>query len=416
MTRTIHTADFKDMPVWFKMLNRIWKATYPFGTRIDLNKDDLIRSARKSTGLHDFGPEFWDEPLEQLIDSINKEAVLHPIGAFITRKRLINLLATRLKAEWWFKKEPDILDQDLYPVLLIAGLQRTGTTKLQRLLSADPDTRSLLSWEALNPAPPVQGPDRRIGFAKTSEKALKYMAPGFFAIHPVEHESQEEDILLLDVSFLSTTPEATMHVPSYSAWLEKTDQTPAYVYAAKLMKLLQWQRPASRWVLKSPHHLEFFDLVDKHFGDVYYLWTHRNLTSCIPSFLSMTAHARAIFSNQIDIDNISSHWMNKTRYMLNQAIAFRKTAPMKDRFIDIHYRSFINRPMDTIRNVYKRIGKRMDQNLEDLMRSYEKRNSKGKYGSHHYSLSDFGLKDDTIKMHYSDYLKFLEEIQIDKDL
>ena len=174
MTRTILASDFNKMPVWFKALNRTWKFTYPIGTRIRINKDDLIKAARKNTGLKDLGSEFWDEPLERLIKSINEEAELHPIGLFISRERLINLLATRLKAEWWFKKEPGILDQALYPVMLIAGLQRTGTTKLQRLLSSDPDTRSLLSWEALNPAPPVTGKDNRIGFAKTTEKALKY--------------------------------------------------------------------------------------------------------------------------------------------------------------------------------------------------------------------------------------------------
>ena len=69
-----------------------------------------------------------------------------------TIKRLVNLLASRLYAEWWFKKEPGILDQELYPVLMIAGLQRTGTTKLQRLISADPETRSLL---ICSPAPPL---------------------------------------------------------------------------------------------------------------------------------------------------------------------------------------------------------------------------------------------------------------------
>ena len=81
--------------------------------------------------------------------------------------------------------------------------------------------------------------------------SCKCASPDFFAIHPVEAEAPEEDVLLLDVSFLSTTAEATMHVPSYAAWLEETDQSPAYAYMVKLLKLLQWQRPAKRWVLKT---------------------------------------------------------------------------------------------------------------------------------------------------------------------
>lgn len=411
MGSTIHASDFKKMPFWFNGLNQLWKTTYPLGSKIKLEKDDLIRSARKSTGLKDLGKDFWDEPLEQLIQSINEEANLHPIGRFITKQRLVNLLSTRLMAERWFSKKPEILDQPLYPVFMIAGLQRTGTTKLQRLLAADPDTRSLLSWEALNPAPPVRGKDKRIAFAKTSEKALKYMAPGFFAIHPVEHQAQEEDILLLDVSFLSTTPEATMHVPSYAAWLEKTDQTTAYSYGAKLLKLLQWQRPGKYWVLKSPHHLEFLDVIDKTYGDVNFLWTHRDLEACIPSFLSMLAHGQAIFSDQVNIDEIKKHWMDKTRYMLEKAMKFRRSLTDPDKFIDIQYDEFIADPIKILKDIYLRTGRPMDQNLVDQLTLVDKKNTKGKYGAHKYSLNDFGISQETISSQYIGYVEYFNKLK-----
>jgi hypothetical protein len=412
MNRTVRSKNFDKMPGWFKALNSIWRTSYSLGAKVAINKDIIIQSARKETGLEDLGTDFWDEPLEKLIYSINNEAELHPIGRFITKKRLINLISTRLQAEWWFKKKPDILDQELYPVLMIAGLQRTGTTKLQRLLSTDPDTRSLLSWEALNPAPPVKGPDRRVNFAKTSEKALKYMAPDFFAIHPVEHQAQEEDILLLDVSFMSTTPEATMRVPSYAAWLEQTDQSMAYAYGTKLMKLLQWQRPAKRWVLKSPHHLEFFDLINTHYGKVHFLWTHRDLNACIPSFLSMVAHGQTIFSENVDIEQIKNHWMKKTRYMLEKAMKYRKSKDSEGQFMDIHYDNFINQPLDIINSIYQKIGAEVSQSLENKMMLTEKRNHMGKYGSHNYCLADFGLDEEKIATHYKDYINFWNNLKI----
>ena len=100
---------------------------------LGLEKDELIKAARKNTGLHDLGRDFWDEPLERLIDSINNEAQLHPVGRFISKQRLVNMLSVRLRAEDYFKKHPEILEQPLYPVIVIIGLQRTGTTKLHRL-------------------------------------------------------------------------------------------------------------------------------------------------------------------------------------------------------------------------------------------------------------------------------------------
>ena len=95
MGSTIYASDFKKMPSWFNALSKVWKFTYPIGTKTRLEKEDLIRSARKNTGLKDLGQDFQDEPLERLIHSINEEANLHPIGRFITKQRLVNLLETR---------------------------------------------------------------------------------------------------------------------------------------------------------------------------------------------------------------------------------------------------------------------------------------------------------------------------------
>ncbi|MGE5423929.1 MAG: sulfotransferase, partial [Syntrophothermus sp.] len=306
----MNTGNFRRSPWWFRLINKGWRHTYPL-TRISLQRDDLIKAARNQTGLTDFGTAFDTRSLDILLNSIETEAELHPVGRFITRQRFVSLLVMRLRAEYYFKKYPAILEQDLYPSWFILGLQRTGTTKLQRLLATDPDHRVVYSWEAINPVPlslnfdPVENAvkdiRKRISVAETSARALGIMSPGFNAIHPIQIHEPEEDILVLDISFMSTTPEAMMNVPTYAHWLEQTDQTPAYLYAIKLLKLLQWQRPARRWILKSPHHLEFAEIISKNFGDVHFLWPHRNIYESIPSFLSMVTYTNMIFSDNIDI-------------------------------------------------------------------------------------------------------------------
>ena len=72
-----------------------------------------MRAAMKATGLSDFGNDYWEKPLEVMLKSIQEEANLHPIGRFITRQRIINLLSVRLRAEEYFKKYPEILEQEL---------------------------------------------------------------------------------------------------------------------------------------------------------------------------------------------------------------------------------------------------------------------------------------------------------------
>lgn len=410
---TYTSSDFNKQPAWFNAINSVWKKTYPLGTKSVLEIESLKKAAIKATGLSDFG-DFWEEPLKVMLKSINDEAQLHPIGQFITRERIVNLLSVRLRAEDYFKRYPEILAQELYPCMVIVGLQRTGTTKLQRLLAADPDNRAILSWEALNPSP-IKGDDKtgeeRIKFAKTSVKALQYMSPGFFAIHPIEFEAPEEDVLLLDVSFLSTTTEATMNVPSYAAWLEKTDQSPAYEYMVKLLKLLQWQRPAKRWVLKTPHHLEFLPLAKKYFGDVQFIWTHRDVMECIPSFLSMVSYSRILFSKEVYQKEVAKHWVRKNGFMLEKALKYRESMNKEVLFTNVLYKELIKDSLGVIEQIYADRGEAISPELRAIFEKSNTKNPKGKYGIHQYDLKDFEVDEAYIKSFTKDYEAFQQTLE-----
>ena len=232
------------------------------------------------------------------------------------------------------------------------------------------------------------------------------MAPGFFAIHPVEHNAPEEDILLLDASFMSTTPEATMHVPSYAEWLERTDQDIAYAYFIKLLKLLQWQRPGKRWILKSPHHLEFTEQIDRHFDEVHFLWTHRDVTECIPSFISMASHSRVIFSDKVNGNEVAKHWIRKTGYMLEKGLEHRKKHPEKKQFVDIHYKSLRDSSLDVLSEIYSLDGG-LTPGLIERFKQVERDNPMRKYGIHDYNLEDFGARNSDILESTKAYREFV---------
>jgi len=216
----------------------------------------------------------------------------------------------------------------------------------------------------------------------------------------------EEDILMLDVSFMSTTPEAMMHVPSYSNWLETIDQSDAYAYAAKLLKFLQWIKPARRWILKSPHHLEFPDLIEKHFGKVHYLWPHRSLYESVPSFLSMVTYNRMIFSNNINQRQVADHWVRKVGYMLDRALDFRSKDGNNEKFTDIHYHRFITNSEEELSKIY-RLNGGLTTALTEKFRIHEATHPHRKYGVHQYSLADFGLTEQEIDHHTTSYREFI---------
>lgn len=361
---------------------------------VSLERDSLLRAAENRTGLSDFGSDAFLEPLGVLLRSIEHEAELTPVGRLITRTRLVGVLSNRLLAEEAFKKHPEILDEPLTAPVVIAGLQRTGTTMLHRLIAADGDFRALASWEALNPAEPPtsrwQRGNPRLRAARLSEKGLAYLSPDFFAIHPVEAESPEEEVILLDYSFLSTVAEATLNVPTYSAWLEQQDQTPAYEYLAKLLKYLQWQRRGERWILKTPHHLEWLDTLLKVFPDAKVIQTHRDPVKTMASFCSMIAHGRGVFSDAVDPADVGRHWGDKVVRLIDRAMKTRERAS-RGTFIDVSYYDLMDDPMAQVRRIYDFIERDLTDARMNAMKNSLRVNVKNKYGKHRYQLESFGL-------------------------
>lgn len=361
-----------------------------------LSEGGLLDAAVRKTGLRDFGDESWRPALRRLLSAIDEEAGLHPWGRFITRQRLLGLLQNRLRAEAVLRKHPEILEQELAPLLVVTGLQRTGTTLLHRLLAADPGAYSLLSWEALNPAPLARRNERRkrIAVARTAERVLRYMAPEFFAIHPVDHLAQEEEILLLDISFLSTVPEATMLMPAYSTWLEGQDQEPAYRYMKKLLLLLQWQKGGGgkHWVLKSPHHMEWLDVLVRVYPGTRVIHTHRDPLRNLASFLSMAYHAMHIFSATVRPEAVGAFWTAKVMRMLDRAMAFRDAhGPDEAGVTDVLYHELVRDPVAQVERIYRNAGMSLGAEARRSMDERRASSPQHQHGVHRYRLEDFGV-------------------------
>lgn len=402
-----YAHPYRPLPI--ALLNKAGNMMEKMGIHSALDVNSLMQNASKKSGLWDYGDLWFKKPLQVLVDSINQEANLTPFGKLVQRNRLESALITRLRVEALLKEHPEIHDIELGKVILIAGLQRTGTTTLHRLIAADPQMRSLVSWEALNPVPlPGENgnPVKRIKQAKMAEKGLAYIAPEFFAIHPVEHDSPEEDVLLLDLCFMSQAPEATMNVPAYAAWLETQDHTPAYEYLRTLLKILTWQKPAQHWVLKTPHHMEYLDVIMQVFPQATIVQTHRDPQKTTGSFCSMVAHGRGVFSDQVNAHEVADHWVRKVRRLMERSIAVRELAGAHgdaSRFVDVSYYDLLKNPGVEVKRIYEAAGIDCDEKTLNAVQGTSKRNVQHRYGRHVYHLEDFALSKEGIEQQYQFY-------------
>jgi len=322
----------------------------------------------------------------------------------------VRALVNRLRLEDLCVRHPEIREQPVEAPVFIVGLQRTGTTLLHRMLTCDPALRPLLSWEALNPAPfPATpgwrrvraGRDPRMRLAETAERGLRYLAPAFFAIHPVEAHAPEEDVLLLDLTFVSPTADATLRVPRYSAWLRDTDQRPAYRYFRRIIQLLLWQRPG-RWLGKTPHHLENLDALLDVFPDAKVIETHRDPSRVVASFCSMMAHGRALFSDQVDPRELGAALADRAVRAVTRAMAVRDRAAAGS-FLDVAYADVVADPMKEIRRIYDFLGLSLAPATESSMQRWLAANPQDKRGVHRYRLEDFGLDARELERRFEPY-------------
>ncbi|WP_419944939.1 SDR family NAD(P)-dependent oxidoreductase [Candidatus Poriferisodalis sp.] len=404
MTSTDYERPFRPAPV--RLLNRLGRAGSSFGLSDRQDAEALRDAARRKTGLSDFGDDGHAEALEVLVTSINAEAHLSTTGRLIQRSRLTGALVQRLRIEELLRRHPEIADIDLGTVIVITGLQRTGTTLLHRLLTSHPDTRGLSGAEALVPVPGSPDSDRaeraRKRQAVLAQKSISYLAPEFMAIHSIGHDEPEEDVLLLDLCFMSQSAEATMHVPTYARWLESQDHAPAYEYLRRVLQVLSWQRPGRMWVLKTPHHLEHLDVLLRVFEVATVIQTHRDPRIALASFASMVAHGRGMFSDRIDPAEIGRHWSAKTHRMVDRAMTVRAESP-PEQFVDVSYYDLMADPIAEVRRICEHAGIPFDERVSQAATQYLEANPKNRFGRHDYRLGDFGLTDDMVDETFAAY-------------
>ena len=235
-----------------------------------LDPGDLLARARVETGLEEFDEPSPIEPLEVLTRALRSEAQLNAGGRYYWSTRLLGILRTRLRGREWFRRHPEILDEDIGAPVIIVGLTRTGTTLLHRLIASDTRFSSAAFWEGRFPVPADDDLDgrKRIAVAKAEIDAMLAANPDLASIHPFDALGADEDILILDQTLLSNTAETLACVPSYYEWLRKQDLRPAYRFWYRMLQMLQWQKKrrgmtGERWVLKTPMHLGHVDQIGR---------------------------------------------------------------------------------------------------------------------------------------------------------
>jgi hypothetical protein len=373
----------------------------------------VLEAAKAETGLDDFGEMDFLEPMRVLLESFDREAGLSEMGRAIQHARIVGSLKTRLIAQDAFRRHPEILEEKIEAPLVIVGLARTGSTMLHRLLSADPEAYSVRWWECRSPAPyDLDAPDwrerdPRIADAHAEVEAILEATPELASMHPWDAEGPDEEIMLIEHSFLSTVPESNGNVPSHRDYVTRHDLRPGYAYLQKMLQFLQWQKkevgPARRrWVLKAPFHLAYIENLIEIFPDVRFVQTHRDPVETIPSISSMYRALWSLGADHVDPHVVGAQCLERWSWALSRCLASRD-AGAEDRFIDVLYEENRRDPMKSIERIYDFIGRPLTDEAREAMKRWGEENRRDKRASHEYRIEDFGFSRGDIERAFADY-------------
>lgn len=377
-------------------------------SEFDFSEEAVCEAARRATGLSDFGEDGFREGLRVLLETFNDTAGFTEKGRKRNHRRVVSLLATRLRVQSAFTEHPEIRERRVRKPMVLTGLPRSGTSALFNLLGADPAARPLRLWEAIFPDPyqgelePGQSDPRRDAleahYARGREKN-----PDFSKIHYTTADGPEECVLLQAHAFCDVQMGIEPMMEPYASWFRKQDFRRMYAYYADLLRMLDWQRPGERWILKAPAHMWAIDVLVETFPDVSIVWTHRNPLQCTASICSMTA---ALMSGREDFDSkqLGPVVMEFYATSLDRGLTARESLD-PGRVIDLNYREFIADNMGAARQIYEHFEMPFTKEIRTALETHIREHPKDKHGSHQYDLEQYGLTPERVRERFAGYIE-----------
>lgn len=373
-----------------------------------LSTGSLMAAASQETGLKDFGDDRFLEPFERFLSTVLTEANVSEPGSIGLAAHIHRLLVNRLRFEADLRAHPEISEEQVDDPILIVGLPRTGTTKLQRMMAQDPGLQNTAVWQLLNPAPFPDagegGRDPRIAFA---EAYASQLPPAFKAAHAFSAEDPEEEPWMTEMTFDNLSFFHRFHIPSYRKWWSEARSRYPYEYLRALLGYLQWQdggRQGRPFLLKSTAHLGALDIVTDVFPAVTIVQTHRHPYVSMSSWVRLMLTTRSMFSDQVDPEELAEEmlefWAGETLRGLAQ-----RDALGDDRIVDVDYNQLMSDPLAVARSIFERRGTPMTAAAEQGIMAWCDRNPQHKHGKHAYEPGLYGLTEERVEAAFEPYIE-----------
>jgi hypothetical protein len=390
---------------------------FALSMHVDLDVDDIVATARLRTGLHDFGDPSLLERLDAQVAATRSDTGLSGLGRQLVRDRLLGLLAARLRFEDFVRRYPEGLQQELEPPVIVVGLPRSGTTHLVNLLAADARFRSMPWWEVAEPVPVIgdgpgrDGVDPRYRRAEAAHAMTLAVAPLTALMHDRPPGSIEEDCELIDLDLCSYTLEWHARVPAWRDHYLGLDHAKHYAFLRRELQVLSFLRGPSRWVLKTPQHLEQIGALMATFPDATIAFTLRDPVAVLQSAITMLAYGDRMRRVHVEADELAAYWVDRIERLLRAAVRDAHLIPAAQR-VDVEFEAFMTDDLAMATRILDVAGIEVTDAAQAQLSEYLAGNPRGKDGRMVYDLrGDFRLEPDALYERFAFYFDAFPQIR-----
>lgn len=357
--------------------------------------EDLMARARREAGFDDFGDLDFVEPLKVFL---SLDPHFTDYGRSERHDVVLGDLIARLRTRDWFKRHPEILKEDVSEAIMIIGFPRSGTTALQRMMSADPNVQALYNWQTFNPAPfpgeTLGDPSPRIAAARREAEKRKVENPALYAAHPFVAEDAEEDLWIHNLTYQQIANYVWAPLQGYVDYLRTIPRINSYRYVADMYRFLQWQGGGSRgrpWLMKSPNHIGNIEEVLEVHPNTVFLYPQRDYKSVMASLCRLLELHHEVRMLPQDPHELGRVHLNFWSHELKRFKEARARLGDRLRILTMPYEDLLRDPMPYIREAYRMSGRELTPEGEAAIQTWRDQNPQGLHGKFEYEFERYGL-------------------------
>ncbi len=382
-----------------------------------LDLDAIIADARAATGLSEFG-EFdgFQDRASRWLAAAAREGGLGEVGLGALRQLVTGFLVDRLRFAEDLRRHPEILEQPVERPIIVTGMPRTGTTKVQRSLATAPGNQGLPFWRILQLAPSpdaVPGqPDPRIATAAGYLDLIKQFNPEFLVGHPLGVIEPEEEGFLVEADFQSLCNCFRVRVPSYFNQIIDSPGFESYPYLKRCLQYVQWQRDgaAEPWVLKTVSHIGLLPRLLETFPDATVVHCYRDPVVAVGSICKILELFRSLLQPDMDLHAHGAELLGLWSDMQRRHLEARKDPAIDARVVDARFDDICTDIGGVARTIYERAGRELDDEAYRHIVSWEENNPQHGGGKFQYSLERYGLTADQVRDVFAEYIARFERV------